>query len=145
MATAALSRSNVYLKLRDLSELYSRIRILRLYFRAEGNQRLHRGGWPTSLSCSLPIARTHHREGRIQEEKEAAVRFTRVPAKETPRQRAPRAAPKHQTALTGNVPTGPVAVACKKSTESEANLPAIASSASALGQAIARELATLHG
>jgi hypothetical protein len=88
-------------------------------------------------------------ERRIQEEKEAAVPFTRVPAKEAPRPRVSRTMPKHQTALTANVPAGPVAALGKKGAESaagsEADLPAIASSASAFGQAIARGLATLHG
>jgi hypothetical protein len=55
------------------------------------------------------LARTS-RERCIQEEKEAAVPFTRVPAKEAPRPRVSRTVSKHQTALTGNVPTGPVEV-----------------------------------
>jgi hypothetical protein len=63
-----------------------------------------------------------------------------VSAKETPSQRAPRAVPKDQTALTGDVPTGPVAVPSKKTAVSaaacKASLASIASSASAFGQAI---------
>ena len=87
------------------------------------------------------------REVRIQEEKEATVPFTRLPAKEAPRQRVSRDVAKRQTALTGDVPTGPIAVPSKKSRESaagsEADLRSIASSASAFGQAIARGLATV--
>ena len=94
------------------------------------------------------IARTL-RERCIQEEKEAAVPFTRVPAKEAPRPRVSRTVSKHQTALTGNVPTEPVAVPNKRSRQSaagaEADPPAVAPAASAFGQAIARGLATLHG
>jgi hypothetical protein len=95
-----------------------------------------------------PIARAS-REGRIQLEKEAAIPFARIPAKEAPSQRVPTAVAKYETALTANVPAGPVAAPGKKSREvtagSEADLPAIASSASAFGQAIARGLAALHG
>jgi hypothetical protein len=91
------------------------------------------------------LARTP-RERSIQEEKEVAVPFTRVPAKEAPRPRVSRTVSKHQTALTGNVPTRPVAVPSKKSRQSaagaEADLPAVAPAASAFGQAIARGLAT---
>jgi hypothetical protein len=96
----------------------------------------------TSVAVRAPLARTQP-ERRMQEEKEAAVPFTRVPAKGAPRPRVSRAMPKHQIALTANVPAGPVAAAGRKSSESAANLPAIASSASAFGQAIARGLATL--
>ena len=95
-----------------------------------------------------PLVRTQP-EPQTQEEKEAAVPFTRVPAKAAPRSRVSRAVPKHQIALTANVPTGPVAAPGKKSSESaagsKADMPAIAPSASAFGQAIARGLATLHG
>jgi hypothetical protein len=102
----------------------------------------------TSVAVREPLARTQLKR-RIQEDKEAAVPFTRVPAKEAPRPRVSRAMPKHQTALTANVPAGPVAAPGKKGPESaagsEADLPAIASSASAFGQAIARGLATLPG
>jgi hypothetical protein len=98
----------------------------------------------TSVAVREPLARTQP-ERRIQEEKEAVVPFTRVPAKEAPRPRVSRAMPKHQAALTANVPAGPVAAPGRKSPESEANLPAIASSASAFGQAIARGLAKLPG
>jgi hypothetical protein len=65
------------------------------------------------------LARTP-RERCIQEEKEAAVPFTRVPAKEAPRPRVSRTVSKLQTALTGNVPTGPVAVPSKESRQSAA-------------------------
>jgi hypothetical protein len=89
------------------------------------------------------------RERYTHEEKEAAVPFTRVPAKEAPRPRVSRTVSKHQTALTSNVPAGPVAVPNKKShqsaTRAEADLPAAAPAASAFGQAIARGLATLPG
>jgi hypothetical protein len=99
------------------------------------------------IAVREPLARTQP-ERRIEQEKEAAVPFTRLPAKEAPRPRVSRATPKHQIGLTANVPAGPVAAPGKKSpgseAESEANLPAIASSASAFGQAIARGLATLH-
>jgi hypothetical protein len=89
------------------------------------------------------------RERNTQEAKEAAVPFTRVPAKEAPRPRVSRTVSKHQTALTANVPVGPVAVPNKKSrqsaTRAEADLPAAVPAASAFGQAIARGLATLPG
>jgi hypothetical protein len=102
-----------------------------------------------SAAVRVPIARTGH-ERWIQQEEESAVPFTRVPAKEAPRQRVSKAVSRHQTALTGNVPTGPVAAHSKKSRESaagpEANLSGIPSfSASAFGHAITRELAALHG
>jgi hypothetical protein len=101
-----------------------------------------------SAATREPIARTP-REGGTQLENEAAIPFTRIPAKGARRQRAPRAVAKHENALTANVPTGPVAAPGKKSKEaaagSEADLPAIASSTSAFGQAIARELAALDG
>ena len=87
------------------------------------------------------------REFQIQEEKEATVPFTRLPAKEAPRQRGSRDVAKRHTALTRDVPTGPIAVPRNKSRESaagsESDLRAIASSASAFGQAIARGLATV--
>lgn len=98
----------------------------------------------TSAAVREPLARTQP-ERPIQAEKEAAVPFTRVPAKEAPRPRVSRAVAKYETALTANVPAGPVAAPGKKSPESEANLIASASSASTFGQAIARGLATLHG
>jgi hypothetical protein len=89
------------------------------------------------------------RERHTQEEKEAAVPFTRVPAKEAPRPRVSRTVSKGQTALTGNVPAGPVAVPNKKNlqsaTEAETKVPAVGPAASAFGQAIARGLATLPG
>jgi hypothetical protein len=89
------------------------------------------------------------RERRLQPENEAAVPFTRVPAKQAPRPRVSRTVSKHPTALTGNVPTEPVAVPSKNSRQSaagaEADLPTVAPAASAFGQAIARGLATLHG
>jgi hypothetical protein len=87
------------------------------------------------------------RERSTKEEKEAAVSFTRVPAKEAPRSRTSRAVSKHQSALTGNVPAGPVAVPNNKGRQlapgADANLPAVVPAASAFGQAIARGLATL--
>ena len=93
-----------------------------------------------------PLAPTL-REVRIEEEKEATVPVTRLPAKEAPRQRASRDVAKRQTALTRDVPTGPIAVPRNKSRESapgsEFDPRAIASSASAFGQAIARGLATV--
>jgi hypothetical protein len=95
-----------------------------------------------SLARTLP-------ERCIQEEKEAAVPFTRLPAKDGPRPRVSRTVSKHQTALTGNVPTGPVAAPSKTSRQSaagaEADLPAAVAAASAFGQAISRGLVTLHG
>ena len=101
-----------------------------------------------SVALREPLAGTQP-ERHVQEEKEAAVPFTRVPAKAAPRSRVSRAMPKHQIALTANVPAGPVAAPGKKSSESaagsKADLPAIAPSASAFGQAITRGLATLHG
>ena len=98
----------------------------------------------TSAAVRESLARTQP-ERPIQAEKEAAVPFTRVPAKEAPRPRVSGAVAKYETALTANVPAGPVAAPGKKSPESEANLIASASSASTFGQAIARGLATLHG
>jgi hypothetical protein len=93
--------------------------------------------------ASTPRARN------TQEEKEAAVPFTRVPAKEAPRPRVSRTVSKHQTALTSNVPAGPVAVPNKKSHQSATgaknDLPTVTPAASAFGQAIARGLATLPG
>jgi hypothetical protein len=65
------------------------------------------------------LARTT-RERCIQEEKEAAVPFTRVPAKEAPSK-------------------------TNRQSTVGADLPAVAPAASAFGQAIARGLATLHG
>jgi hypothetical protein len=89
------------------------------------------------------------RERRIQEENAAGVPFTWVPAKETPSPRAPRAVPKDQTALTGDVPTGPVAMPGNKTTVSaagcKASLASIASSASAFGTGHHSELAALPG
>ena len=121
---------------------------------AHGRQGDRPSGQPASTKLKKKIAPVALREpaqpeSRVHEEKEAAVPFTRVPAKAAPRPRVSRAMPKHQIALTANVPTGPVAAPGKKSSESaagsKADLPAITPSASAFGQAIARGLATLHG
>lgn len=94
-----------------------------------------------------PPASTPRERYTKKEEKEAAISFTRVPAKEAPRPRASRTVSKHQSALTGNVPAGPVAVPNNKGRQlapgAEAALPAVVPAASAFGQAIARGLATL--
>jgi hypothetical protein len=96
-----------------------------------------------------PIRRTRHRH-KPQQTDEATARFTRVPAKEAPRQRLSKTVSKHPTALTSNVPLAPVAVAPRKpnrevAARDEVSLQAIASpSASAFGQAISRGLAGLR-
>jgi hypothetical protein len=98
-----------------------------------------------SAAVREPLAPTL-REVLIQEEKEATVPVTRLPAKEAPRQRVSRDVAKRQTALTRDVPSGPIAVPRNNSRESvarsESGPRAIAPSASAFGEAIARGLAT---
>jgi hypothetical protein len=101
-----------------------------------------------SLALHESAARTP-RERHTQDEKVAAVPFTRVPAKEAPRPRVSRTVSKRQTALTSNVPAGPVAAPNTKNRQSatvaQADRPVVAPAASAFGQAIARGLATLPG
>jgi hypothetical protein len=91
------------------------------------------------------------RERQIQSQQEVPVLVTRVPAKEAPKQRLIRAASKKErTALTGDVPQGPVAAPGKKGRQMaeglKADLPQVTSPPpSAFGQAITRGLATLGG
>ena len=89
-----------------------------------------------------------HGERQIQQKLETPIRITRIPTKEAPRQRFTRAETTHRTALTGEVPQGPIAVPRNKDRET-ANVLGVSvahtssAPASAFGLAIARELASL--
>jgi hypothetical protein len=48
-----------------------------------------------------------------EQKKPAVVTFTRVPAREAPKRRAPKPVAKSETPLTANIPDGPVAVPAK--------------------------------
>jgi hypothetical protein len=109
---------------------------------------------PAKLKKGKPVAsgaqRTipSHGERQIQQKPEAPVRITRIPTKHAPKQRVTRAETRHRTALTGDVPQGPVAVPRNKGKET-ANVLGVSvartsvAPTSAFGLAIARELASL--
>jgi hypothetical protein len=105
-----------------------------------------RKGKPVASGAQL--ATPSHSERRIQQTQETPVHLTRIPPKEAPRQRVTRAETTHRTALTGEVPQGPIAVPRNKDRET-ANLLEVSvahtssAPASAFGLAIARELASL--
>lgn len=89
-----------------------------------------------------------HGERQKQQKQETSVPIIRVPTKEPPRRRVTRAETKDRTALTGDVPEGPIAVPRHKDRET-ANVLGVSvahtrsAPASAFGLAIARELASL--
>ena len=58
-----------------------------------------------------------HGERQMQQKLETPVRITRIPTKEAPRQRVTRAETTHRTALTGDVPQGPIAIPRNKDRE----------------------------
>ena len=109
---------------------------------------------PAKLRKGKPVATDpqltapSHGERRIQQKQETPVRITRIPTKEAPRQRVTRAETTHRTALTGEVPQGPIAVPRIKDRET-ANVLGLSvahtspTPASSFGLAIARELASL--
>ena len=90
-----------------------------------------------------------HGERQIQQKVETPILITRVPAKEAPRLRLSRPEMTHRTALTRNVPQGPIAVPRDKNREA-VNVLGLSvahtspAPASAFGLAIARELAFLQ-
>ena len=86
-----------------------------------------------------------HGERQILQEQKALVRITRIPTKEAPRQRVTRAETTHGTALTGNVPQGPIAVPRNKTAKvlGVSVVHTRSAPASAFGVAVARELASL--
>jgi hypothetical protein len=109
---------------------------------------------PAKLRKEKPVATEpqlttpSHGERQIQEKVETPVRIARVPTKEAPRRRVTRAETTHRTALTGDVPQGPIAVPRNKDRET-AKVKGVSvahtssAPASAFGLAIARELASL--
>ena len=109
---------------------------------------------PAKRSKGKPVASgaqltaPSHGERQILQEQKALVRITRIPTKEAPRQRVTRAETTHGTALTGNVPQGPIAVPRNKDREATKVLGVSvvhtrSAPASAFGVAVARELASL--
>src|ERR1700758_3579751 len=106
-----------------------------------------RKGKPVASSTELTGVPSHG-ERQIQQKLETPVRITRIPTKEAPRQRVTRAETTHRTALTGDVPQGPIAIPRNKDRET-ANVLGVSvahsssAPASSFGLAIARELASL--
>jgi hypothetical protein len=95
-----------------------------------------------------PLAPTRH-VPKDSEIPEVPVTITRLPAKRAPAQRGFKAVSKQRTALSAEIPTGPVAVPKKKGEEITAfeGHPADGASvsASAFGQAVTRGLMALDG
>ena len=88
------------------------------------------------------IGRSHAARPTVIKER-PQVLITRVPPKEPPKRRVAQAATKQRTALTGDVPRDPVAVAAEhREPAAEANNEAV-SPTSAFGLAITRGLGSL--
>jgi hypothetical protein len=89
-----------------------------------------------------------HGERQMQQKLETPIRITRIPTKDAPRQRVTRAETRQRTALTGDVPQGPIAAPRNKDRDTASVLGVSAAGSSpaptsAFGLAIARELASL--
>lgn len=103
-----------------------------------------RRGKPVASGAQLTTP--SHGENQMQQKLETPLRITRIPMKEAPNRRVTRAETTHGTALTGDVPQGPIAVPRNKDRET-GNVLGVnvahsnSAPASAFGMAIARELA----